>query len=213
MIKQSTAPRASERNLQSSVTNPPLSAPRLLFSVLLLLAAVWSIQVMSSTLLRARGDHLRLAGEYSSAENLYKIAMKIDSKNWAAYLGLGQVYSYYRYYELNPTKKNEWAQQERDTFAQAYQQNIKKEEIMYGLGRAELALGNREAGIDFLRKAAQYKRFNDYYWRKLGIELRKAGFYNEAMETFLYARKLDRSNPTVKYNIQWLKKTGIVEPR
>jgi tetratricopeptide (TPR) repeat protein len=83
---------------------------------------------------------------------------------------------------------------------------MKKEEVVYGLGRVELFLGNRDQGLDYLRQAANYKRFNDFYWRKLGIELRKAGRCEEALTVFEHARKLDRSNPAVKRNIEWLKR-------
>jgi len=57
-----------------------------------------------------------------------------------------------------------------------------------------------------LRQAANYKRFNDSYWRKLGIELRKAGLYDESLAVFEYAKKLAGANKTVKRNIEWLKK-------
>ena len=161
---------------------------------------------MSSAGLRVWATHLRLSGERQKAEPFYKAAIAIDPQNWRAHLGLGQVYSHYRYQELDPVKKRELAKQERDIYAKAYRHNIKKEEVVYGLGRAEMAAGNRETGLDYLRQAAHYKRFNDFYWRKLGIELRKAGHYEEALETFLYAQKLHRSNQTVRYNIEWLRK-------
>ncbi len=180
---------------------------KVVFAGAIILVALWSLQVMSSATLRVWGDKFRLAQDRARAERLYKAAMMIDPQNWHAPLGLGQIYSHYRYYELDPVAKRELAQKEQAAFAQAYRHNIKKEEIVYGLGRAELALGNREAGLDYLRQAAHYKRFNDFYWRKLGIELRKDGFYEEALETFLYAQKLDRSNKTVKRNIQWLERT------
>ena len=179
---------------------------RLLFSVFCLLSALWSVQVMGSAGLRVRGDHLRLAGERRRAEKLYKLSVAIDSQNWKAHLGLGQILSHYRYYELDPKRKMELAEAERDVFAQAYRHNTKKEEVVYGLGRAELATGNCAVGLDLLRQAARYKRFNDFYWRKLGIELRKAGFYEESLETFRYAQKLDHSNLTVKHNIKWLER-------
>jgi tetratricopeptide (TPR) repeat protein len=191
------------KSLKSSSVLRPLS------SVLMLLAACWALQVMSSATLRVWGDKFRLAQDRQRAEAFYKASSTIDPQNWHAPLGLGQIYSHYRYYELDPVKKEDWAQKERAAFAQAYRHNIKKEEIVYGLGRAELALGNRESGLKYLRQAAHYKRFNDYYWRKLGIELRKEGLYEEAMDVFLYAQKLDRSNKTVKRNIQWLRE--IVE--
>ena len=161
---------------------------------------------MSSAWIRVWGDRFLAAQKFQQAEKLYQTAERIDPQNWKAQLGLGQVYYHYRYYELDPARKHEWALEEQSAYAAAYQTNTKKEEVVYGLGRVELFLGNRDKGLDYLRQAADYKRFNDFYWRKLGIELRKAGLYDESRTAFEYAQKLDRSNPTVKRNIQWLKK-------
>lgn len=192
--------QSSVVSFQSSI----IAAAKVCFTAAIICAAAWAVQVMSSAGLRVYGDHLRLSDERQKAEAFYQKAVAIDPQNWRAWLGMGQVYSHFRYYELDPDKKAALALQERDAFAQAYRHNTKKEEVVYGLGRAELAAGNREKGLDFLRQAAHYKRFNDFYWRKLGIELRKAGHYEEALETFLYAQKLDRSNLTVRHNIKWL---------
>ncbi|MBI9021342.1 MAG: O-antigen ligase family protein [Verrucomicrobia bacterium] len=178
---------------------------RWIFSVAILLSALWALQVMSSACLRARGDRARAADHTSGAERLYKMSTAIDPQNWQAHLGLGKIYSQARYYEIDPVAKRDWALKERDAFGRAYRHDTKRSAISYGLGRAELALGRREAGLDCLRVAAQVSRFNDYYWRKLGIELRKAGLYEEAMTAFEHAQKLDRSNKTVKRNIQWIK--------
>jgi tetratricopeptide (TPR) repeat protein len=204
VLRQSAERRAQSDASWGGIPHRLTSVLRPLFSVSILLAACWAIQVMSAEALRVRGDSLRLEKERSRAETLYKASLAIDPQNWKAHLGLGQVYSYYRYHELDPAKKMEWALLERDTFEKAARHNSKKEEVTYGLGRAQLACGDREAALDTLRRAAAYKRFNDFYWRKLGIELRKAGHYEEALETFLYARKLHRGNPTVNRNIQWL---------
>ncbi len=178
---------------------------RIVFTVAVILSAAWALQVMTSATLRVWGDKSREEQNRDRAEAFYKLSARIDPQNWRAHLGLGQIYSHDRYYELEPVAKREWAEKEHDEYLKAYRHNVKKEEVVYGLGRAELAFGNRPAGIAYLRQAAHYKRFNDFYWRKLGIELRKDGFYEEAMETFLYAQKLDRSNKTVKRNIQWLR--------
>jgi len=197
--------QASEVRSQKSVQSYLTSALRSLISVTLLLAAAWAVQVMSSATLRVWGDRSVAARERVRAEKLYKAASAIDPQNWHATFGLGQIYSYYRYQELDPLEKKERAFLERDTFAKAYRHNTKKEEVVYGLGRAQLMVGDTEAGLMNLRKAAARKRFNDFYWRKLGIELRKAGHDDESLDAFLHASKLDRSNETVKYNIQWLK--------
>ncbi len=188
------------------VKHPKLHAGvRWIFTVTVILATLWTVQVMSSAWIRVWGDRFLPEQRIQRAESFYKTAERIDPQNWQAQFGLGQVYYHDRYYELDPARKHEWALKEQAAYAAAYRTNAKKEEVVYGLGRVELFLGSREKGLDYLRQAANYKRFNDFYWRKLGIELRKAGLYDEALNAFEYARKLDGSNKTVKRNIEWLK--------
>ncbi len=189
----------------SSVLRLLSFAARLLFSVFMLLAALWSLQVMSSAWIRVLGDRTGETQDRLRAEKLYRISAVIDPQNWHAHLGLGQLIHRQQYYEMDSVLKKELAGKERDAYFKAYRHNVKKEEIVYGIGRAALALGNRKEGVDYLRQAAHYKRFNDFYWRKLGIELRKEGLYEEAMETFLYAQKLDPGNKTTRRNLEWLR--------
>ena len=185
-----------------------------MFAFAVLLLSLWTIQTMSSSWIRVWGDKFFSEQKFQRAESFYKTAERIDPQNWQAQLGLGQTYYHYRYYELNPIRKREWALKEQSAYASAYRTNTKIEDVAYGLGCVELFLGNRDKGLDYLRQAAKYKRFNDFYWRKLGIELRKAGLYDEALSAFEYAQKLDRSNPTVNRNIEWIKvKTGVTGGR
>ncbi|MBM4152678.1 MAG: O-antigen ligase family protein, partial [Kiritimatiellaceae bacterium] len=178
---------------------------RILFFVFILGSSVWTVQVMSSAWMRAFGDEWFVQKKFARAEAFHALAQKIDPHNWQAYLGQGLIYYNYRYNELDPEKKHNWALKEQSAYASAYQINHKKEEVKYGLGRVELFLDHQDKGLDFLRKAANYKRFNDFYWRKLGIELRKAGLYEESLQAFETASKLNSSNPTTKRNISWLK--------
>jgi len=175
-----------------------------LFALAVIVSAAWAMQVMSSAYLRAWGDRARDVDKSGRAERLYKLSVIVDPQNWQAYLGLGKIYGQARYDEIEPAVKRGMALKEKEALLQAYRHDTKRSEITYGLGRADFVLGNREAGLDYLREAAQLSRFNDYYWRKLGIELRKAAFYEEARSVFEYADQLDPSNKTVKRNIQWL---------
>lgn len=177
-----------------------------IFTAAVLLSAVWSLQVMSSAWAGAYGNRLQQTKHLRRAEHFLQAAVRIDPQNWPAGLGLGKMYYQHRYYELDPVRKHEWAQREQAAYAEAYRLNPLDEEVVYGLGCAELFLGNRDAGLDYLRQVANHMRFNDFYWRKLGIELRKAGRYEEARTAFERALKLDRSNRTVKRNIEWLNK-------
>lgn len=180
-----------------------------LFIFAVICAAVWSMQVMSSSWICAQGDRAFDRQNFQRAEAFYQTARRIDPQNWQARLGLGKVYYHYRYYELDPVRKRDWALKEQSACREAGRINSKEEEIAYARGGVELFLGNREEGLNCLRQAARHQRFNDFYWRKLGIELRKAGLYDEALEAFEAARKLDSTNKTVQRNIEWLRaKTG-----
>jgi len=182
---------------------------RWIFTGAIILAACFSLQTMGSAWIRARGDRLLTAGNRTAAEPWFKTAARIDPQNWPAQYGLGQIYFHNRYYELDTARKHELALKEQAAYEAAYRVNTRKEEVVYGLARAELFLGNKDNGLDYLRQVALGSRFNDFYWRKLGIELRKAGLYDEALNAFEQAQKMDRSNATVKRNIQWIKdKTG-----
>lgn len=189
--------RLSRRSL-SSVFRP-------LISIVILIAALWSLPVFISGWLRAWGDRMIGLLQPARAERLHQAAARIDPQNRDAHLGLGVVYSKYRFYEIDPALKTDWALKAFSAYSDAYLHDPKKEEIVYGLGMAHLALGNRDEGLQYLRQAARYRRFNDFYWRKLGIELRKAGLYEEALDVFNYAATLNRGHPTIKRNIQWLK--------
>ena len=61
------------------------------------------------------------------------------------------------------------------------------------------------AGFDLLREACRYRKFNDQYWWVLGVELRKTGEYEEALEVFRSMEKIKRTKSSQK-NIQWLEK-------
>ena len=41
-----------------------------------------------------------------------------------------------------------------------------------------------EQGLALLREACRYRKFNESYWWTLGVELRKAGQYEEALEVY-----------------------------
>jgi O-antigen ligase len=60
-----------------------------------------------------------------------------------------------------------------------------------------------ERGLDLLREACAYRPFNDVYWWSLGIELRKMGLLEEALDVFRRAQSI-RRNPSTSANIRWI---------
>ncbi len=190
-----------------------------------LVGTAFCLQIMSSAFIRALGDRIsnqssgtrHLAqGTFDSAVNYYELAIKIDPQNWRAYKGLGKLHLNQRYYCLDRDEKLQWAMTELAWFKKAYQHNSHDPEIVADLGRALIFLAKNqrlmpakqiELGLDLLREACSYRKFNDAYWWTLGVELRKAEHYGEALEVFQYAARIKRT-PSIKMNIEWLEKQG-----
>ncbi len=60
-------------------------------------------------------------------------------------------------------------------------------------------------GLELLHEACRYRPFNDVYWWTLGVELRKLGRYEEALDVFKKAQSIRRT-PTTVANIKWIEK-------
>ena len=178
---------------------------RVALAVVAVAGLLFSLQTFSSAFFRAEADRLAEGQKPELAKRYYQRAIQIDSSNWRAYRGLGLVFYKERYYTLDRNEKRELAQIERDLFAEGYAHNPKDATLVSAYGMATIFLGDREAGIELLRQAAALRPFNDNYWWRLGVELRKAGRYPEALEVFQYAKTL-KNTPSIRANIKWLEK-------
>ena len=165
----------------------------------------FSLQAFSSAFIRAAADRLVEERKTEAAKRYYRQAIQIDSSNWRAYKGLGDVYAKERRYLLKRKEKDVVAVEERRILKMGYQQNPKDAPLVYSLGRVEIFLGEVDEGLDLLAQACELRRFNDHYWWRLGVEQRKAGRYEVAKESFKYAQSL-KNTPSIRKNIQWLEK-------
>ncbi|MCF7864378.1 MAG: hypothetical protein K9L89_06290 [Kiritimatiellales bacterium] len=178
---------------------------RIALALLTVAGLILAIPVFSSALICSAADRLADARQPEKAKDFYQLAIKIDASNWRACKGLGNVYHNQRYYSLDMAEKKEVARLEREIFAEGYRHNPMDAELVMGLGKATLFLGDVDAGLDLLKQGTILRPFNDLYWWTLGVEQRKAGRYAAALETFRYAQTLNNS-PSTRKNIQWLEK-------
>ncbi|WP_372847236.1 O-antigen ligase family protein [Pontiella sp.] len=180
---------------------------------------------VASDFARALGDKAMANRDIPQVEQGYRRATRIDAQNWQAYRGMAQLLHDRRWFSLDRNEKVLLAQEELGWFEQAYRHNPKDAESVLGLGKVLVFLGRQQnkadqaassmrptatadleaLGLEYLREACRYRKFNDQVWWLLGVELRKAGLYEEALETFKYAGKLRRT-PSIAKNIQWLEK-------
>jgi O-antigen ligase len=183
-----------------------------------LLGALVSVQMMTSAVVRKLGDEARELKNPGKAAPFYRFAAKVDPSNWRALRGMGLILFNQRYYALDMDEKMAFAGEEREWFEKAYAQNSKKPEVVTSYGNCLLFLGKAtnlgymggsgdeqiERGLDLLREACRYRPFNEDYWLTLGIELRKAGYYQEALNVFDYAQQVKRTR-TANRNLVWIK--------
>ncbi len=178
---------------------------RVALAVVAIAGLLLSIQAFSSSFFRAAADRLAEARQPEKAKRHYDRAIGIDSSNWRAYKGLGIVHYNERYYSLDRDEKNRIAAVERAVLETGYRFNPKDAALVVGLGRATIFSGDVDAGLELLQQSVKLRPFNDNYWWMLGVAQRKAGRYEEALETFQYARGLNNS-ASIRKNIQWLEK-------
>ncbi len=181
---------------------------RLLRIALVILAIgglLLAIPSFSSTFIRAAADRFAEAGNSEMAKRYYRQALQIDSSNWRAYKGIGAVIFEERYYSLDRAEKHELAQIEKNFLAEGYLHNSKDAVLVFDYGMVTVFLGGTDEGIALLKKVAALRPFNEIYWWRLGIAQRKAGRYEEALESFRYAQFL-KNSPVTRKNIQWLEK-------
>jgi tetratricopeptide (TPR) repeat protein len=114
-----------------------------------LLMAVLCLQTMSSAFLRAMGDKksqapLHAPSAMLHAQQLYRVAARIDPQNWRAYKGMGNLLFSQRYYSLEMDEKVRLAGQERSWYKKAYAQNPKDPETILALGKCLIFLGKHQ---------------------------------------------------------------------
>ncbi|MDF7807619.1 O-antigen ligase family protein [Pontiellaceae bacterium B12219] len=191
-----------------------------LLSIVFLAGFVISVQTMTSSIFREMADRKQQTTpvalvDAEQASTWYSIAVGIDAGNWRAYQGMGRLKHDERRHCLDRTEKVQLAEEERGWYELALANNPKDPESLIGLGRCLLFLNRstdqlqttelKAQGLDLLREACRYRKFNDQYWWILGVELRKSGQYAEALSIFQQMETVKRTASSRK-NIQWLKK-------
>ncbi|WP_160300817.1 O-antigen ligase family protein [Kiritimatiella glycovorans] len=174
-----------------------------------LIGLFFALQYGVSGLVRHAGDRAARAREYETAVKHYRTASTISPRSWRAHYALGELYHERRTSTLDRGQKRYWAQFERDALFEAHKDNPPNAEILMDLGRVHVFLGNKQRGFEYMVEAAEIKRVeNEHYYKELGMELKKAGRYREALEAFLRAADA-RPSRSIRRNIKWLReRTG-----
>jgi tetratricopeptide (TPR) repeat protein len=191
----------------ASGSRPPIlrNILRIFLLLLTLTATAFAVKVGGSAYFRARASRLVFYRQPEAAEPLFNRAIKWDKRNWAAYKEMGLLYAKKRYYSLNPMEKQQFGWIERGYLSAFYQQNPYDAQGVAAYGQILIFLGDEAEGLKMLRRATHLRPFNDLYWWRLGVALRKAGDYQAALDVFEQARKI-RNTPSIRANIRFLQR-------
>lgn len=141
---------------------------------------VWNVK---AEIARSRMDWDVAAGDYLKA-------IRWNGGNWQPHLGLGNLRAAQAVWFRDPDSAAERAGKLRlateatGHFQRAAELNPCDMAVENGLGRAANAAGDLEAALEHFRRAAAYQRRHVFYREQLGIQLRRMGRDQEALEVF-----------------------------
>ena len=171
-----------------------------LVAALLLGVAGWTLV---SYYLEVHALHAFTAVHYEEGERAARQALRVDGGNWYAADTLGNLLQ----------SRARWGQDERErradaegsvqAFALAARGNLRNMETRFEQGEALIGCGRTEEGLQLIRLAADTNPLSELFRTQLGVQLRQAGRYAEALAAFRTAAKITW-NPMIRDNIEWL---------
>jgi len=137
-----------------------------------------------------KGEISRTRMEQDEAEADYRKAMAWDDENWQPYLGMGNIRATQAMWYRNPDfsaereGKKRLAAEATQFFESAIARNPADMTAVFGLARSCNVVGDLEAALAQYRRAATYQRHHIFYREQLGIQLRRMGREDEALDVF-----------------------------
>ncbi len=137
-----------------------------------------------------RGEMARTRLDWDGLEDLYHRSIAWDDLNWQPHLHLGHFKAtqslLYRDPDLDAEREGRQrlaAEAERH-FRDALARNPLDMAAEFGLARALNARGDSEGALEHIRRAASYQQRHVFYREQLGIQLRRMGRDQEALDVF-----------------------------
>ncbi len=143
-----------------------------------------------SYLRHLQAEMARTRLDWEEAEQGYPRAMAWDSRNWRPHLGAGNLKVAQATWYRDPDPAAERAGKLRLAgeavahFRAALVRNPQDMSAEFGWARALNATGDPEGALDHFRRAAAFQRRHVFYREQLGIQLRRLGRDEEALEVF-----------------------------
>ncbi len=174
-------------------------------------ALVASLQhAVAGTMVRLAEDDIKnvnlLAPDpYGVAERRMRIAARMDPGFWEPHLQLGDLQRRRAFWIREPELREQKLQQALAHYYRAHSLNPYDMNPVYGLGRTHFLLGNEELSLQYLHRTVEHAPMFTFFHIQFGLQLRQMGYYEEALEMFIRARRAGAGQePVVRSNIRWL---------
>ena len=187
------------------IRSVPLARARALGALLPLLLLVLTVRMVTTYAFSLQGDFARKKFEMEQAQQAYKTALRVEPRNWQAHLGLGHVWGSQAFWNRDAETRTQQVQLAKASYQQAMARNKWETQASFGLSRMYNVEGQTAQALELLQGAAARMPFHRDLQAQLGLQLRRMGRYQEALEVFQQVRKLGPSE-MADLNIQSLKR-------
>lgn len=170
-----------------------------------LLLAVLTAQIFFSYGFHFLGERDREALRLPEAERQFRRARRIDPGNWRPYLGMGHICQTRGFWDLDPDAKRRYAALAMEWYDEALRRNPVEPEAIFGKAKVYNTLGESEKALECLREVVRQNPRHLFYVSHLGLQLRRMGRYQEALDVFRDAQTR-WSTGMIRINIEFLER-------
>lgn len=174
----------------------------------LALIVVWTFTLVSyGYTLRGKEEQDDL--EFLKAEKDFKTALRYDPGNWKAHMALGQVFKSRGTWEMDADVKAELLGKAIADYKEAMKGNPYEVGPRYGISQVLFLEDKTEEALAMQKEVAETVPGFIFYKIRYGLNLRKAGRYEEALKIFNSARRLNPGESqlrTINLNLKLLRR-------
>ena len=168
-----------------------------------LVLALATSQVFLSYGLHYLGEQRREKFQMPQADRLFNKAMIIDPGNWRPYLSKAHILRVQSFWNFDAEAKVRQARDSVTLYEKALARNPCDLEAVFGLSKAYNVLDEQAKALDCLRRAAVADPEHLFYASHLGLQFRRMGRDQEALDVFRKAAA-KWNNEMVTLNIKAL---------
>lgn len=147
-----------------------------------------SIRAVATYGYALRGDFAREVFRMEDAQADYEKALRIHPGYWSAHLGLGHTWGAQAFWNRDEEVRRDQLERAHAAYARSRELNPWDTDALFGISRLYNVQGQPERALETLQKVIDQVPHHREFLNQLGLQLRRMGRDQEALETFQRAR-------------------------